>query len=226
MQTAVVVTNEERIIAKARKGLKMVHEGEEKTIEGWLLYGEALLELRYKPDGSLRSNNEFHERMASCQLGITEHPHDRAAAMWAAEKPQEFWATKKAHPRVRTVRGLHARWMNPEPAKAEPATPPEKEMLRKLKVLAEQGATEGERAAAQKRLDRYMSDFKIKPESLDEPCSSVGLSRRDMKVQIAKTLLSNADKKLALNYIMFFIDMAYESDEDIERKLNEIKEKF
>lgn len=222
MHTAVVVTNEERIIAKARKGLKMVHEGEEKTIEGWLLYGEALLEGREECGENDRAFGEWLIEHDLSQVA----KDDRAAAIWTAEHREEFLETKKAHPRVRTVRGLHAKWKNPEPAKVEPATPPEKEMLRKLKVLAEQGATEGERAAAQRKLDRYTAEFNINPESITQPGSAVGLSRRDMRLKIAETLLANADQKLARNYIMFFVDMAYSQDEDLERKLNEIMERF
>lgn len=79
-------------------------EGEDKTIEGWLVYGRALNEGR----AMLASNNKFHDWMLSHQLGGT-HGLDRAAAMWAASDESTFGETRRLHPRVRTVRGLHAK---------------------------------------------------------------------------------------------------------------------
>jgi len=79
------------------------------TLAGWLLYGEALNEGREL----FPSNNRFHEWKVSSQLATTNRD-DEAAAMWAAANPVEYKATKRANPRVRTVRGLHAKWKNPK----------------------------------------------------------------------------------------------------------------
>ena len=85
---------------------KMVTEaGEEKTIEGWLIYGAALNEGRLMfPKGD---NKRFSEWLSTAKLAGV-HDHDREAAMWAAGNPEQVQETHKAHPRVRTVRGLLA----------------------------------------------------------------------------------------------------------------------
>lgn len=155
-QTAVVVQHLDVIAAKARKGLRKVAEGEDKTMEGWLEYGAALLEGREQFNG----DREFGRWVAHHQLGGA-HDLDRAAAMWAAANPQSFRETKKANPRVRTVRGLHAKWKakdKPAPAKLEPTEDDLKTMGR-LQTLAERGATEGERESAKAKLDAYASAF-------------------------------------------------------------------
>lgn len=97
---------------EARRGLRMVEAGEEKTMEGWLIYGAALNEGRkLYPKGD---NERFGIWMD--EQGLRAFPtrklrlgdDDRAAAMWAAGNPEQFQETHKAHPRVRTIRGLLA----------------------------------------------------------------------------------------------------------------------
>ncbi len=46
---------------------------------------------------------------------------DRAAAMWAAHDPAWFVNFRHLHPKVRTVRGLHAKWK--EAQKPQPEAP-------------------------------------------------------------------------------------------------------
>lgn len=83
----------------------MVAEGGTKTMEGWLKYGAAL--------NAGRKLNETDERGFGHWLtsaNLTEvHPHDQAAAIWAAANLPAFVATGRLHPKVRTVRGLHAK---------------------------------------------------------------------------------------------------------------------
>ncbi|MEP4247677.1 hypothetical protein [Tateyamaria sp.] len=135
MQTELTVTDEDRIIQQARKGLSMVAEGENRTMKGWLLYGAALNEGRELfPKGD---NARFHAwKVAS--LGNLPEAKDEQAAMWAAANPEQYSKTRKANPRVRTVRGLHAKFKNPEPkapkAPKETASHAELEMLRKLPI--------------------------------------------------------------------------------------------
>lgn len=95
-----VATTEE-----ARRGLRVVTEGEDKTVEGWLIYGAALNEGRKRfPKGD---NTRFNEWMRSHQLdGCNDM--NRLAAMSPAGNPEQLQETRKAHPRVRTVRGLLA----------------------------------------------------------------------------------------------------------------------
>lgn len=155
MENPVVVQHLDVIAAKARKGLRKVAEGEDTTMEGWLIYGAALNEGREQFDG----DREFGEWVALCQLDTADR-HDRAAAMWAAANPEDFKATKKANPRVRTVRGLHAKWKTKDKpqAKIEPTEDDLKTMGR-LQTLAERGATDAERESAKVKLEAYASAF-------------------------------------------------------------------
>lgn len=138
---------------EARRGLKMVAQGEDQTIAGWLVYGAAL----NKGRKMFPSNNQFHDWKVSSQLATTSRD-DEAAAMWAAEWPDDFAATRKANPRVRTVRGLHAKFKEaakPTP-KVEREVPnlDEIRVMEKLKVVIDHPSTpEHQRAAAQRKLD-------------------------------------------------------------------------
>jgi hypothetical protein len=133
------------IVAKARKGLGMVRDGEEKTIEGWLVYGAALNEGREMFPGDL----EYGKWLRSSNLEDGLHPADMSAAMWAAANPQEFSETKKANPRVRTVRGLHAKWKDSQPT-FSPAEWTDSERARKASIEA------GNTALANKKLDHAL----------------------------------------------------------------------
>lgn len=110
----------EWVIQEAREGFSKVEESFDKAEEGWLQYGAALNEARKM----FPSNEQFGEWVRSCQLDTNDR-HDRAAAMWAAANLEDFKATKKANPRVRTVRGLHAKWKQEqkEPKKSEGKPP-------------------------------------------------------------------------------------------------------
>lgn len=134
------------IAAKARKGLGMVAEGEEKTFEGWLIYGAALNEGREMfPRGD---NQRFSEWLSSSQLANCSKD-DRAAAMWAAEDPERLEEVREANPRVRTVRGLHAKWKD-----SQPTFPPNEwtDSERARKASIEAGNTE----LANKKLDHAL----------------------------------------------------------------------
>ena len=83
--------------------------GEDKTMKGWLLYGAALNAGRklFPTD-----DRGFGQWPTSCNLDKV-HPGDQQAAMWAAAYPEDLEATMKAHPKVRTVRGLYAKFNQP-----------------------------------------------------------------------------------------------------------------
>lgn len=100
-----VLTEAQRLAEKARQGLRMVASGEDRVIDGWLIYGAALQAGRKL----FSSNNKFHDWIVSSQL-VTTDRHDEAAAMSAAEDEPAFWSFRLQHSRVRTVRGLHAKW--------------------------------------------------------------------------------------------------------------------
>ena len=95
------------IINEALRGLALVSEGGEKTITGWLIYGAALNDGRKRYATGGQGDKDFGAWVVAHQL---DGPDDmnRLAAMWAAGNPEQFQETHKAHPRVRTVRGLLA----------------------------------------------------------------------------------------------------------------------
>lgn len=78
---------------------------------GWVMYGAALNEGRelYPGKENDRAFGFWARAITSPNLGDI-HDDDRAAAMWAAKDPDTFTATRRLHPNVRTVRGLHAKW--------------------------------------------------------------------------------------------------------------------
>ena len=94
----------DKIVAEAVRGLKVVEEGEARVIEGWLIYGAALNVGREKFSGDL----EFGQWVADQQL---DGPNDmeRLAAMWAAENTDLMYEIMEEHPRIKTVRGAHAK---------------------------------------------------------------------------------------------------------------------
>ena len=95
----------DKIVAEAVRGLKFVEKGEAKVIEGWLIYGAALNVGREKFDGHL----EFGKWVALCQLDTTDR-HDRSAAMWAEENTDLMYEIMEENPRIKTVRGAHAKY--------------------------------------------------------------------------------------------------------------------
>lgn len=163
--TALQTTPEHIMISKAKQGLQLVASGELTVMEGWLMYGEALNEGRELFSGDL----EFGQWVSECQLDTADR-HERLAAMWAAGNPEEYRETRKAHPRVRTVRGLHAKLKEPSGAtKVNPVfTDDDADHASKLQALATQGATEGERENAQVRLDAFAGNFSMSTDEVVE----------------------------------------------------------
>lgn len=94
----------DEIVADAVRGLKIVEEGEARTVEGWLIYGKALNVGRKKFSGDL----EFGQWVSLCQLDTADR-HDRSAAMWAAENTDLMYKIMEDNPRIKTVRGAHAK---------------------------------------------------------------------------------------------------------------------
>ena len=102
-----------RLAMRAREGLRKVALGEAQTITGWLEYGGALNEGR-----ALHKSNELFGQWVKGNLPETEQK-DREAAMWAAANPAAFATVRVLNPKVRTVRGLHAKFKEgqlPSPA--------------------------------------------------------------------------------------------------------------
>lgn len=79
----------ENVATEARRGLELVAEGEERSFEGWLIYGESLNEGRRMFSGK-ESDREFGEWLMSNNLSDMANQAERAAAMWAAENREEL----------------------------------------------------------------------------------------------------------------------------------------
>lgn len=143
----------------------MVAEGEGRTMDGWLRYGAALLQGRKLfPKGA---DALFSQWIADCNLQFEVCANDRAAAVWAATDLERFSCVRVANPKVRTVRGLHAKWKEAQAEAAKPKprvyeTPTEKD-IRKAKAMrarADHPTTpEGDRAACRAKLDAYEERF-------------------------------------------------------------------
>jgi hypothetical protein len=94
----------DRIVADAVRGLKVVSDGEAQTIAGWIIYGKALNEGR----GLFKSDEQFGQWVRDHQLG--GHDMDRLAAMWAADNTDLMYQIMEDSPRIKTVRGAHAKY--------------------------------------------------------------------------------------------------------------------
>jgi len=196
MQTALIITNEARIIASARKGLSMVAEGENRTMKGWLIYGAALNEGREMFQRGGQGDKDFGAWKVASQLAGPTWD-DAAAAMWAAGHPEQYQATKKANPRVRTVRGLHAKFKEektPKKAKPEP-TADDLQTISKLSALAERGATEAERSSAQTKLDAFTSAFDGPQEDIIEKATTYASEPDHKAIEKFEMLLSMQPNK-------------------------------
>lgn len=143
---------DQSIVERAKVGLAKVSKGEGLIEEGWLEYGAALNEGRELFSGDL----EFGQWVALSQLDTADRM-DRAAAMWAAGNPDEYQSTKKAHPNVRTIRGLHAKWKKPAPKQPKPKMDKDDQRkVRKLQAVIDDPAADPNTVEACKRkLDGY-----------------------------------------------------------------------
>jgi len=98
----------DKIVAEAIRGLRVVEEGEAQTIAGWIIYGKALNVGREKFPNGGQGDKDFGAWIVDRQLvGPTDH--DRAAAMWAAGNTDLMYKIMEDHPRIKTVRGAHAK---------------------------------------------------------------------------------------------------------------------
>jgi len=134
------------IIRKAQDGLAKIGQGDELAEEGWLQYGEALNEGR-----EMFPSDEQFGRWVNANLADT-HPHDRLAAMWAAKDLDRYQRVKeKYYPKVKTIRGLHAKWKKEQ-------TEEKRGKVEKLVERQRSTNSEGEKQAIQQQLDKMKSD--------------------------------------------------------------------
>ena len=151
----------------AQRALERVASGETDTIEGWLAYGAALNEGR----GLFPGDREFGQWVAENVLGQLAQgdiePKDQQAAMWAAANQDDF-DTARAAGNARTVRGIHAKW---------------------LELDAERKATE-ERERAKVARERAEAERKI----ADEARRKAEVERREVAARAA----AEAEAKAAI----------------------------
>jgi len=150
--------NDQSIVERARGGLAKVSKGEGLVEEGWLEYGAALNEGRERfPDDDKNFGNWKKEILLSQLDQVKPYPKDEEAAMWAAGNPDEYRSTKKAHPNVRTIRGLHAKWKKPAPKQPKPKMDKDDQRkVRKLQaVIDDPSADPNTVEACKRKLDGY-----------------------------------------------------------------------
>jgi hypothetical protein len=214
---------------EARRGLQMVGEGEDHVIAGWLAYGAAL----NKGRKMFPSNEQFGEWIVRSNLEQTGHRMDRVAAMWAAEEPDLLYSILEENPKIRTVRGAHAKWKKdnppPKPPKAGTSTDPnlrlpteeEAKRIRNLKDRAASTNSEPEREAVQKRLE------KLKEEGIDvdsvvdqkgedaerDAYFNEKKHREQLATAIAEEFIRTGNKRL----IRHFILVAYPKTDELEQ---------
>ena len=100
----------DKIVAEAIRGLKVVEEGEARVVEGWLIYGKALNRGRKKfPEDDKGFGKWKKANIYSPNLGKEVHCDDEQAAMWAADNTDLMHKIMEDNPRIKTVRGAHAK---------------------------------------------------------------------------------------------------------------------
>ena len=175
----------DRLSKIAREGLDKVSKGEEYTFEGWLRYGSALnagREMFAEDDdynfGKWKQKNVY----SNLEESFTLHPADEAAAMWAAKDLDHFNEVRESYPRVRTVRGLHAKWK-------QEVTDGKAGKVEKLVELQRSTDSDGEKQAIQEQLDR-MSESGVDVDKIvakiDKGDTEVQISR---KMTVAKEIV-------------------------------------
>ncbi|MFN3711842.1 MAG: hypothetical protein ACK4S8_14950 [Alishewanella aestuarii] len=164
---SLTITDTQRLAEDARRGLRMVAAGEDQTMDGWLVYGHTLQAGRKLFQKNGQGNKAFGEWVSQVQLGSVDH-RDQAAALWATDPdhPARFGDTRRLHPRVRTVRGLWAKWneanrsqQTPKPTFEEP-TEAELRRVEMLRNTINHPSTETHlRANAKAKLNDYLERF-------------------------------------------------------------------
>jgi len=212
----ITLIDEAVIIEKARKGLALIASGEERTIEGWLMYGEALNVGR----AMFPSNEQFGQWVTNNLFETNQA--ERLAAMWAAEFPEDFEATRKAFPKVKTVRGLHAKFKSPPKVKA---TQEDILTMQKLDTLAKRGATAGERQAAQLKLDKMREVISVSDKVFEEYYAPlIPRNKQEAKSLMTKTILKDLTEERASKYINLLFNHYCDGDfHEMLRFLEEIK---
>lgn len=235
----------------ARRGLAMVTQGEDDVISGWLTYGEALNKGRKR----FPSNEQFGEwkhskglcdsRCEECKRleqlvpNQPDHP-DAQAAMWAAEDPDRMFKVLEDNPKIRTVRGAHAKWKkdNPEPKKPKGGsstdpnlrlpTEEEAKRIRNMKDRIASTDSEPEKEAVQKKLEKLKEegidvDSVVSQEEEDSEREAYRNKQRPldyMANEIARVLIDTKD----YSFVAAIAKAAYPKDGELEQAYEIITE--
>ena len=231
------------LVKKAQNGLAQVKKGEETTLEGWLEYGAALNEGRELfPKGD---NKRFSEWLFSSQLANCSKD-DRLAAMWAAANIDEFHQTKEDNPKVRTIRGLHAKWKEAQEKKGKDdengtATTKKPKLdindrrkVGKLLKVFQDPATpthireavgiklNGYEEAHGKHFKDYVGDLNDSVVEDRDDDKEPEVDREYVAEKMVETVLRNLDKEPAKDYLtLVFLD-AYKNDSVLMREFNNL----
>lgn len=228
----------------ARRGLAMVTQGEDDVISGWLTYGEALNKGRKR----FPSNEQFGEwkhskglcdsRCEECKRleqlvpNQPDHP-DAQAAMWAAEDPDRMFKVLEDNPKIRTVRGAHAKWKkdNPEPKKPKGGastdpnlrlpTEEEAKRIRNMKDRIASTDSEPEKEAVQKKLEKLKEEGidvdsvvdQVEEDKERDAYFNEKKHREQLAAAIAEELIRTGNKRL----IRHFILVAYPNTDELEQ---------
>lgn len=131
------------LVRRAKEGLSKVGQGDDLAEEGWLQYGAALNEGR----ALFPSDEQFGQWVREKQLDAHTSKDERTAAMWAAEDLDRYQKVKEDYPKVKTIRGRHAKWK-------KQVTEEKAEKVEKLVERQRSTGSDGEKQAIQQQLDR------------------------------------------------------------------------
>lgn len=220
----------------ARHGLAMVKKGEDDVISGWLTYGEALNKGRSR-FGEDDDYNFGKWKQANVYSNLEEsfaiHPADEAAAMWAAEDPDRMYKVLEENPKIRTVRGAHAKWNKdnppPKPPKGVVPTNPnlrlptedEAKRIKNLKDRAASTTSEPEKEAVQRKLEKLKEggvdvDSVVDQKGEDEERDAYfreKLHREQLATAIAEEFIRTGNVRLIRHLVL----VAYPNTEELEQ---------
>lgn len=184
------------LASDAQRGLERVAEGSAAAIEGWLIYGAALNEGRamFHPEDDKGFGQwvaDLHRQL----VGVDANDHERAAAMWAADFPEQF-AEARAAGGARTVRGIHAKWKE---AQAERAAAQEAEAKLKEADAKRREADEARRKADAARKEaeaRALAEAEARrraQQAAAEEDRREAMARAEEEAQARRTALAEAE---------------------------------
>lgn len=235
----------------ARRGLAMVQQGEDDVIAGWIIYGEALKKGREE----FPSDEQFGEwkhreglcdsRCRECkrvgQLD-THQPYykDALSSMWAAEDPDRMYKVLEENPKIRTVRGAHAKWKKDNPTPKTPKggsstdpnlrlpTEEEAKRIRNMKDRIASTDSEPEKEAVQKKLEKLKEsgidvDSVVSQEEEDNEREAYRNKQRPldyMANEIARILIDTKD----YSFVAALAKAAYPKDGELEQAYEIITE--